>query len=74
MARTDDDDPFGLRPRPNPPVHTVGEPLDTMAVAELAERIALLQAEIVRLEAARAAKTAAGTAADAFFRPPGERA
>ena len=71
MARPDDDDPFGMKPRPKPPVHTVGEPLDTLSVHELSERIALLQAETARVEAARSAKATAGTAADAFFRKPG---
>ena len=70
MAR-DDDDPFGLKPRPKPPAHEVGQMLDALSVHELTERIALLQAEIVRLEAARAAKTAASDAAAAFFRPAG---
>ena len=71
MAPSDDDDPFGLKPKLKPPAHAVGEPLDTLSVAELSERIALLQAEIARLEAARTAKAAAGTAADSFFRTPG---
>ena len=69
MSR-DDDEPFGLKPRPKPPAHEVGQLLDTLSVDELTERIALLKDEIVRLETARQAKTAASNAADAFFRRP----
>ena len=67
MAR-DDDDPFGMRPRPKPPAHEVGQALDTLSVDELEERIALLRGEIERLDQARKAKSAASVAADAFFR------
>ena len=67
MAR-DDDDPFGLRPRPKMPAHEVGQALDTLSVGELDERIALLRSEIARLEQVRDAKTAAGVTADAVFR------
>ncbi|CAJ0877887.1 hypothetical protein AMST5_02919 [freshwater sediment metagenome] len=54
-------------PRPRP-VGEVGQPLDLLSVAELEERIAVLQAEIARLEQARDAKRAANAAAEAFFR------
>lgn len=55
--------------RPNAsPTHRVGEPLDALSVADLAERIVLLKAEIARLEAARDAKTAARDAAGSIFR------
>lgn len=54
-------------PRPRP-VSEVGQPLDLLSVAELEERIAVLQAEIARLEQARDAKRAANAAAEAFFR------
>ena len=67
MAR-DDDDPFGA-PRPKKvTTHEVGQVLDTLSVDELDERIALLKAEIGRLEAARAAKQASKLAADAVFK------
>ena len=59
----DDDD----RPR-KAVAHEIGQPLDTLSLADLDERIALLRAEIVRIEAARAAKPAAQGAADAFFK------
>lgn len=48
--------------------HEIGQPLETLSVAELDHRIALLASEIRRLEAAREAKQAALGAADAFFK------
>ena len=67
MAR-EDDDPFGV-PRPKKPAtHEIGQPLDTLSVDELDERMALLKAEIARLEEARVAKQASKLAADAFFK------
>ena len=53
--------------RPSP-AHRVGESLDTLSVADLSERIALLQREIRRLEAAREAKNAARDAAGSIFK------
>ena len=70
MDRSDEDDVFGLKPKPKPTVHTIGESLDAISIDELAARINLLLAEIRRLEAAQSAKSAAGAAADAFFRKP----
>ncbi len=52
-------------------VHEVGQPLDTLSVHELAERIALLRGEIERIEAARTAKLAAAEAAASVFGRPG---
>ena len=67
MAR-DDEDPFGA-PRPKTiATHEIGQVLDTLSVHELDERIALLKAEITRLEGARGAKEASKAAADAFFK------
>jgi uncharacterized small protein (DUF1192 family) len=58
-----------LAPRSKAPgPHAIGEPLDTLSVHELNERIDLLRAEIARLEAARDRKSASRAAADAFFR------
>ncbi|MBG0810941.1 DUF1192 domain-containing protein [Methylosinus sp. H3A] len=48
--------------------HQLGQPLDALSVAEFDARIALLRAEIERLETARAAKAASLAAADAFFK------
>lgn len=66
MAK-DEDDIFAAKP-PAPRPHSVGEPLDALSVDELAERIALLKAEIARLEAVLDSKSASRAAADAFFR------
>jgi uncharacterized small protein (DUF1192 family) len=61
MAEIDDE-------RPRPKVVTVGEPLDTLSVADLAERVSVLREEITRTERAIAAKEAGREAADAVFR------
>ena len=56
------------KPRPKPPTHEVGQDLSTLSLAELDERIALLEREIERLRAARAGKEASKVAASAFFK------
>ena len=48
--------------------HEIGEDISTLSVEELKERVAVLHAEIERLEAAIRAKQATKTAADTFFR------
>jgi uncharacterized small protein (DUF1192 family) len=48
--------------------HEVGQTLDLLSVDELAERIALLKAEIERLETAMAGKKASRNVADLFFK------
>lgn len=48
--------------------HEIGQDLSLLSIAELTERIALLQEEIARLEVAKASKSATRTAADAFFK------
>ena len=48
--------------------HRLGQPLDALSVAEFDERIALLRAEIERLEQARAAKAASLAAAEDLFK------
>lgn len=50
------------------PTHEIGQPLDALSLSDLDERIALLRAEIARIEAARAAKEAAQSSADSFFK------
>lgn len=62
MAREDEE-----RPQPKPK-HQLGEPLDAVSVDELRQRIAMLQAEVARLEAEIEHKQASRSAADAFFR------
>jgi uncharacterized small protein (DUF1192 family) len=53
-----------------PPPHLLGQALDDLSVAELAERIDLLRAEIVRLEAVRRSKQGALGSAEALFARP----
>jgi uncharacterized small protein (DUF1192 family) len=48
--------------------HEIGQDLSLLSVEELAERIALLKAEIERLEAASAKKRASKDAANNFFK------
>ncbi|HML12719.1 MAG TPA: DUF1192 domain-containing protein [Xanthobacteraceae bacterium] len=48
--------------------HEIGQDLSLLSIGELTERIALLQEEIARLEAAKTSKSATRTAADAFFK------
>ncbi len=55
------------RPR-RPASHEIGEKLDELSVGDLAERVALLRAEIERLEAAKTAKEAARQAAGSIFK------
>ena len=56
------------KPRPKPPAHEIGQDLSTLSLAELDERIALLEREIGRLREARAGKAASMAAASAFFK------
>ena len=58
------------RPRPKP-VHEIGQDLAPLSLAEIDQRIALLQTEIERLKEARKGKDASRAAADAFFRRSG---
>lgn len=63
MPAVDDDD------RPKKKVaHEIGQELALLSVAELRERIELLQAEIARLEADIARKQTTRSAADMFFK------
>ena len=65
MAQDDD--------APRKPVsHELGQKLDELSVRDFDERIALLRAEIARLEAAKAGKERALDAAGSIFRraPP----
>ncbi len=48
--------------------HEIGQDLALLSLKELDERIAMLQEEIARLEAARAKKEASRFAADQFFK------
>ena len=52
-------------------VHDIGQALDALSIHEFDERIALLRAEIDRLEAARSRKRQALEAAGSVFGKPG---
>ena len=67
MPAFDEDSVFGTKPR-RPAAHEIGQGLDDLSAPELAERIALLKAEIERLEAAIAARQATHAAAAAAFK------
>jgi uncharacterized small protein (DUF1192 family) len=63
MPAIDEDD------RPKKKIkHEIGQDLALLSVEELAERIALLKDEIVRVDAAMAKKQASRSAADQFFK------
>lgn len=67
MAEFDEEAVFGTK-RKAPPVHDIGQNLDDLSAPELAERIALLKAEIDRLEQAIVARQATREAAHAAFK------
>lgn len=52
----------------------IGENLDAISVAELEQRIKLLDSEMERIRAEIARKQASLRAADAFFTKPGNQA
>jgi uncharacterized small protein (DUF1192 family) len=56
------------RPHPKPPAHEMGQDLSALSMAELDERVELLEREIERLKEARARKAASRDAASAFFK------
>jgi uncharacterized small protein (DUF1192 family) len=63
MAAIEEDD----RPKKKL-AHEIGQDLALLSVEELRERIALLNDEIARLEAAMAKKQASRSTADQFFK------
>jgi uncharacterized small protein (DUF1192 family) len=62
MAIEDDDN------KPRKITHEIGQDLSLLSVEELTERIALMAAEIERLQAAAAKKRASKEAAASFFK------
>ena len=60
-------------PKPKARDLPLGAPLDTLSVAELEARIALLRQEIARIEQAITGKRASRDAADSFFHGPPQR-
>jgi uncharacterized small protein (DUF1192 family) len=67
MAAFDEEAVFGPKKKP-PATHEIGQNLDDLSAPELLERIALLKAEIERLETAIAARQATHAAAQAAFK------
>ncbi len=63
----DDEGIFGAPPR-RVAVHEIGQILDDLSIHQIEERIALLEAEIARLQEARKARQASLGAAAAFFK------
>jgi uncharacterized small protein (DUF1192 family) len=63
MPAVEDDD----RPKKKL-AHEIGQDLSLLSVAELPERIGLMQADIARLEAESAKKQSTRSAADMFFK------
>jgi uncharacterized small protein (DUF1192 family) len=63
MAAIDEDD----RPK-RKPVHEVGQDLSLLSIEELSDRIALLNDEVTRLQAALEKKRASRSTADQFFK------
>ena len=64
----DEEQAFGAKPKPPPTAHEIGQNLDDLSAPELSERIALLRAEIERLEAAITARKATRAAAHSVFK------
>ena len=64
MPAVDDDE----RPKKKKIAHEIGQDLALLSVDEITERIALLRAEIERLEEALRSKRASRSAADQFFK------
>ena len=67
MAEFDEESVFGIKHKA-PATHEIGQNLDDLSATELAERIALLKAEIERLERAIEARQATRQAAQSAFR------
>jgi uncharacterized small protein (DUF1192 family) len=56
------------RPKTSSSTHQIGQDLSLLAITEIDERIAMLEAEIERLRVARAAKVKTQAAADLLFK------
>jgi uncharacterized small protein (DUF1192 family) len=67
MPAFDDESVFGAKPKA-PVAHEIGQNIDDLSAPELAERIALLRAEIERLERAIEARQATRAAANSVFK------
>ena len=67
MPSFDDDPVFAPKPK-SPVAHDIGQNVDALSAPELSERIALLRAEIDRLEKAIEARQATRAAAASVFK------
>jgi len=67
MPAFDEEVGFGAKPK-LPLAHEIGQNIDDLSARELTERIALLRAEIERLERAIHARQATRAAADSVFK------
>lgn len=56
------------RPKASASTHQIGQDLSLLAITEIDERIAMLEAEIERLRLARAGKVKTQAAADLLFK------
>ncbi len=61
-------DPFADEPRKIVSTHEIGQDLSMLSIAELDERVDVLEREIARLKEARAKKESSLAAASAFFK------
>ncbi len=61
-------DPFADEPRKSVSAHEIGQDLSMLSIAELDERVDVLEREIARLKEARAKKESSLAAASAFFK------
>ncbi|WEK50436.1 MAG: DUF1192 domain-containing protein [Candidatus Kaistia colombiensis] len=59
---------FDDAPVEKPAPHRIGEDLGRLSIDELTDRIALLEAEVLRLREAITAKAASRDAASSFFK------
>jgi len=59
---------FDEEPRKPASAHVVGQDISLISVEELGQRIAILKAEVERLEAERTKRGATKSAAEALFR------
>ncbi len=61
-------DPFADEPRKIMSAHEIGQDLSMLSIAEIDERVDMLEREIARLKEARAKKESSLAAASAFFK------
>ncbi|MBV1707516.1 MAG: DUF1192 family protein [Hyphomicrobiales bacterium] len=67
------DDVFGTGPVAKPPVHEIGQKLDSLSVDDLLAHLQILHEEVARLEADLVKKRDSRHAAERFFGSPQEK-